>query len=198
MGMLWGRIKTVLKRTSKAVQRFDRNMCERYRPARLAAVATAVLAIGVAVQLFLPPYLGMSNDGSFDNVMRDTGLACLHPDDPDRYFNYYERVYEITGTHGEAGTTPWLLRFFVRAAIALDVFFTRDLYFDMRWLAALYVLLYLGSAFLLIKGLLTRLHSDAGGGYAPCGCMRADHDGRSACHALCVAVYAAAGMDSLY
>ncbi len=158
-----GRIKMVFKRISETAQRFNRNGCKRYSPTRLAAVATAVLAIGVAIQLFLPPYLGMSNDGSFDNVMSDVGLACLHPEDPDRYFNYYERVYVITGTHGKTGTTSWLLRFFVRTAIFLDSLFTRDMYFDMRWLAGLYVLLYLGSAFLLMKGLLTRLHSYAEG-----------------------------------
>lgn len=161
----------VFKRIPETVRRFDRNMCERYRPTRLAAVATAVLAIGVVIQLFLPPYLGMSNDGSFDNVMNDTGLAYLHPEDPDRYFNYYVRVYEITGIHGETGTTPWILRFFVRTAIFLDTFFTRDLYFDLRWLAALYVLLYLGSAFLLMKGLLTRLHSYAEGLFLAAVCV---------------------------
>ena len=159
----WPRLKRLFKQIPQAVRRFDSNMRGRYHPARLAAAATAVLAIGVAVQLFLPPYLGMSNDGSFDNVMIDTGLAYLHPEDPDRYFNFYVRIYEITGTHGETGTTPGLLRFFVRTAILFDTFFTQDLFFDMRWLAALYVLLYLGSAFLLLKGLLARLHSYAEG-----------------------------------
>lgn len=171
MGTLWAQIKTLFKRLHGAVRRFDSSMRKRYHPARLAAAATAVLAIGVAIQLFLPPYLGMSNDGSFDNVMSDTGLAYLHPEDPDQYFNYYVRIYEITGTHGETGTTPGLLRFFVRAAIFLDTFFTRDLYFDMRWLAALYVLLYLGSAFLLMNGLLARLHSYAEGLFLTTVCV---------------------------
>lgn len=92
MGALWSWIKMLFQQLPEAVRRFDSNMRERYHPARLAAVATAILAIGVAIQLFLPPYLGMSNDGSFDNVMSDTGLAYLHPEDPDRYFNYYVRI----------------------------------------------------------------------------------------------------------
>jgi hypothetical protein len=152
-----------LKRVIAAARRFDGSMRERYRPGRLAAVATFALAISLILQLFVPPYLGMSNDGSFDSVLRETGLSELDENDPDRYFNYYERVYRITGRKDGSSTQPWLLRLFVRAAVSLDTFFTRDDTFDMRWLAALYSVCYLGSAYLLMRNLLSQLKAFSAG-----------------------------------
>ncbi len=138
------------------VRAFNLRMKNRYEPAKLALVAVAVMAIGFAVQLMLPPYLGVSNDGSYDAVLADCGLSRLNPGDADAYFSYYEREYAISSEfHGE-GKTAFLLKFFIRAAVFIDTLFTQDLVFDMRFLAGIYGLLYLTASYLLIKAILQR------------------------------------------
>lgn len=62
-----------------AIRRFDRAMRKRYRPNHLALVAVLAIAATAAITLFVPPYLGLSNDGSFAAVLADTGLSRLDP-----------------------------------------------------------------------------------------------------------------------
>ena len=51
-------------RLLEAIRRFDRSMRNQYRPARLALVALLIIAALMTYMLLLPPYLGLSNDGS--------------------------------------------------------------------------------------------------------------------------------------
>ncbi len=153
----FGGIKTLYGKIRAAVQRFNSRMSAKYVPWQLAAVATAILAIGLIVQLFLPPFLGMSNDGSFDTVLQDVGLVRMNPDDATAYFSYYERQYVISPQPHTPDTTPWLLKAVVKAAIGLDSLFTRDGVFDMRFLAAIYGVCYLAAAFFLMRGLMSRV-----------------------------------------
>lgn len=152
-----GSIGRLLSRIPAAVRQFNKRMSSRYVPVQLAAVATAVLAVGFAVQIFLPPCLGVSNDGSFDTVLQDVGLTRMDPEDTDAYFSYYEREYFIAPQELKPNTTPWLLRGIVQLAIFLDTAVTGDLVFDMRTLAALYAVMYLTVAFLLLRSLLSRV-----------------------------------------
>lgn len=52
-----------------AIRRFDRAMRKRYRPKHLALMVVLVIAITASITLFVPPYLGLSNDGSFAAVL---------------------------------------------------------------------------------------------------------------------------------
>ncbi len=150
-------IKKFFHEIDLSVQRFNASMHDRYKPARLAAVATAVLALGLILQLFVPPYLGVSDDSSFGSVLMDSGLSRLDPQDTSICFNYYERTYLISQKTSPPNTTPWLLRAVVRAAILLDTLCTRDMLFDMRFLALIYGIAYLSVSFLLLRCLLERM-----------------------------------------
>ncbi len=150
-------IRKAFQGLSASVRRFNENMHDRYKPARLAAVATAILAIGMIFQLFVPPYMGWSNDGSLDSVLADAGLSRMDPEDKESYFSYYERTYVISPQPDAPGTTPWLLKTVIRTAVMLDTLFTRDLVFDMRFLALIYGIAYLSAAFLLLRALLERM-----------------------------------------
>lgn len=63
-----------------AIRRFDRAMRKRYRPKHLALMVVLLIAITASITLFVPPYLGLSNDGSFAAVQRysrvDGSCAC--------------------------------------------------------------------------------------------------------------------------
>ena len=140
-----------------AIKRFDKRMREKYRPAQLAFWVVAVIAVIASVMLFVPPYLGLSNDGSFDDVLKDTGMQLLEPDRDDRYFNYYDRVYVYHTYPDTPDTTPFLLRAAVGLAQLIDNAVTWDEYFDMRFLAAIYLVLYLALLYPLIRGVLSRV-----------------------------------------
>ena len=149
LGQLFHKLRVVIRR-------FDKSMRDKYRPAALAAITLFVLLALISVILFFPPYLGLSNDGSFDQVLSDTGLVRLDEDDTGAYFNYYERVYRLDSSRLAAGTTPALLKTVVFCAKAVDHFFTPDNYFDMRFLAAIYVALYMLVLYPLLLSLLKR------------------------------------------
>lgn len=140
------------------VRRFDRRMRSQYKPAHLALVVLGVLAVIMSIILFIPPYLGLSNDGSLDSVMADVGLAPLNPDAENPYFSYYDRLYRIAPDTYPPGTTPAPLKTTVLIAIWLDEVLTGyDGVFDIRVLAAIYVVLYLVALFPLVRGVLSRV-----------------------------------------
>ena len=57
------------------------------RRKHLALMVVLVIAITASITLFVPPYLGLSNDGSFAAVLADTGLSRLDPSDTSAFFN---------------------------------------------------------------------------------------------------------------
>lgn len=136
-----------------AIRRFDRAMRKRYRPKHLALMVVLVIAITASITLFVPPYLGLSNDGSFAAVLADTGLSRLDPSDTSAFFNYYERVYNVGSSALPTGTTPLVQRMLVRTAVVIDELVTHDGLFDMRFLAAIYLLIYI----LLLIPMLSKL-----------------------------------------
>ena len=136
-----------------AIRRFDRAMRKRYRPKHLALMVVLVIAVTASITLFVPPYLGLSNDGSFAAVLADTGLSRLDPSDTSAFFNYYERVYNVGSPALPTGTTPLIQRMLVRTAVVIDELVTHDGLFDMRFLAAIYLLIYI----LLLIPMLSKL-----------------------------------------
>lgn len=140
------------------VRRFDRRMRDQYRPAHLALVVLGVLAIIMSFILFVPPDLGLSNDGSLDSVMADVGLAPVDPDAKEPYFSYYDRLYRVAPDTYPPGTTPMPLKTTVLFAIWLDELLTgHDGVFDIRVLALIYMVLYLTLLFPLVRGVLSRV-----------------------------------------
>ncbi len=139
------------------IRKFDRAMRAHYHPGQMAGVAVGAVALLMIVMIFLPPYLGLSNDGSFDRVLRESGLTRLDPDDASAYFNYYERQYRYTSIRVTDYQTPLLQRLLVQTAKDIDLLLTQDDLFDMRFLAAIYLPFYLAALFFLFRSLLSRV-----------------------------------------
>ncbi len=132
-----------IKRLRDAIAALDTKLDGR-KTARLLSlcVCGAVLLIQFLF-LQLPPYIGYSNDGSYASVLADCGLKRLDETDTDSYFNYYERVYLVSPTPYKPNTTPAPIRVLVGAAMGLDELLTgKDGRFDLRTLAAFYMLMY--------------------------------------------------------
>lgn len=86
-------------------------------------------------------------------MLADTGLSRLDPSDTSAFFNYYERVYNVGSSALPTGTTPLVQRMLVRTAVVIDELVTHDGLFDMRFLAAIYLLIYI----LLLIPMLSKL-----------------------------------------
>ena len=136
--------------------RINRSMRDRYSPTLLSLLFCGLLVLITSFTLFIPPYIGYSNDGSFDAVFKDVGLARLEQDEDDAYFNYYQRVYRIEESQYQPNTTPPALKIAVQAAMIADTLISGDNLFDMRALAGLYCLLYLPAAFILLRFSMSR------------------------------------------
>lgn len=154
------RVKNGLSRVWNAVRQWRKKLNDRmhdhYKPTILALIVCGAIVLLSAIMLFIPPYLGYSDDGSFAAVLQDTGLARVDESDYETYFNYYERQYKIEESAYKPSTTPLAQRLLVSAAIRLDTLFTRDRLFDLRWLALLYLLLYAAALYSTVLFALER------------------------------------------
>ncbi|HPJ01574.1 MAG TPA: hypothetical protein PKU80_01905 [Candidatus Limiplasma sp.] len=156
---LAARVKRMVSWLRNLRTRINRAMGARYAPWKLALLFAMLTVLFIGLQLFVPPYIGSANDGSFDTVMQDVGLARLTPDDDDAYFNYYEREYRLADYPAHSMTTPLALRASAGLAIAVDRWFTGDERFDMRVLALLYCLLYVPAVFLVTRFAMRRVQT---------------------------------------
>lgn len=140
-------------------QRFNQWMARRYTPTLLALLGTAACLAVAVFALFIGPYLGMANDDIGNRKMAEYGLTYQEADlgeDPAQFLSneYFTRVY---GTTHNAQPIHSAQNLFVRAAMALDSLFTSDALFDVRFLALVYLVLYLPGVYLVLKAGLERV-----------------------------------------
>ena len=137
-----------------AIRWYNHRLGKLYSPnvAALTGVAL-VLAIAVVV-LFAPPYAGVADDGSLSPIMLGAGLG-YRPQDLDAPAGaYFVRIYQHSIRQAEGLSTHRLL---LRAAMWLDDRFTHDSLFDVRYLAAIYLALYLPAVYLVLRGIAARV-----------------------------------------
>lgn len=129
-------------------------MKQHYSAGRLAAVSVFV---GVAVSiliLFVPPYLGVANDAIGNRKMSESGLKYLESQTQNVSNDYFDRIYERTISTSE-GMSSHL--FFIGIAKAIDTLFTKDNLFDVRFLAFVYMILWIPGLYFVIKAALERV-----------------------------------------
>ncbi|MCH4193594.1 MAG: hypothetical protein LKF52_14975 [Butyrivibrio sp.] len=134
--------------------KYNDRMQKRYSASLLAIVCTFVCALATAVLLFIPPYIGVADDGSLSGIMNQAGLAYRQDDLAQETGAYFVRIYQQKETvhSGFSTQISW-----IRAAVKLDQFFTHDTYFDIRFLGLIYFLLYLPAVWLVIRGMALRV-----------------------------------------
>ncbi|MBZ5673516.1 MAG: glycosyltransferase family 39 protein [Acidobacteriia bacterium] len=109
-----------------------------------------VFAAILGVQLFVPPTIGLANNGDFPKVM---GLFDLGAPRGDEY-GYVDWIYRFDPIyHWEAGfySSETLV---AAAPISLSHAFSKDGSFDLRWMGLVHGLLFLLAVYLM-EGLLT-------------------------------------------
>ena len=140
-------------------RRFNRWMAKRYTPQMLAAIGTAVCLLVAVFALLASPCLGMANDSLGNQKMQEYGLSYRAADRGENSSQfasneYFTRQYEVTRTGAPIHSSQNL---FVRLGMALDSVLTTDGLFDVRFLAMVYLVLYLPAVYLVLKAGLERV-----------------------------------------
>lgn len=147
----WNRFKDLQKKVNQRME-------SRYSPSIIALVVTLVSLILLIIMLFLPNYLGVADDGSISKIMNAAGVSYLQSDIEEIYNNYFVRIYSNVLTEyqmANANLSSHII--IVKAAVWLDNLFTRDKYFDIRFLGMLYGLLYAPALWLFVRQACVRV-----------------------------------------
>ena len=158
VGKLLSMLKRLVEGFSEQRSRLNRLMRAKYTANFLACVAMAVCGLMAVTMLMLPNYLGMGNDSLASAKMGYYRLGYVDEDILSGKVAanaYFTRVYEMI--HLDGGSEFSLEYAMVSLAKALDWLFTRDHLFDIRFLAFLYIILYLPGVFLVVKAALERV-----------------------------------------
>lgn len=117
-----------------------------------AVAAVVFAAIILMLTLFVPPLVGMADNGDFYRIINGNGLYKLDRDASDQYLSYFNSQYGIYQYFNdyEDGLMSSQIPF-INAAVALDRLFTEnDAVFDIRFLALLLGLWALFALYLLV------------------------------------------------
>jgi len=104
---------------------------------RPSIVAVLILILISGYALFVPPLLGLADNGDFGRIMLPNGLRHERERNPNDYFGYFNYKYDKLQYYNEVKPDKSTHSLIIKAAIALDDLFTRDNKFDIRFLAVI-------------------------------------------------------------
>ncbi|MDF2645136.1 MAG: rane protein [Paenibacillus sp.] len=124
--------------------------------------AAGVLLITVTA-LFLPPYIGMADNGDFFRILNSNGLYFNDPNYNSQYLGYFVKNYGIYQYYNENGATVFSSQsLFIRASIFINLIFNDSQIFDIRYQAWLYLVLYIVAIYLLVEALTWKMSKKPG------------------------------------
>lgn len=150
VGTLWKRTRECLR---AGLRWYNRRLSHVYSPGLSAFTCAALVLVVALVLLFIPPIVGTADDGSLSGVLLNSGLGYRRQDLENPSGAYFVRLY-LHSTYQPQGLSAQ--RILIRTAIRLDNLFTHDNLFDIRFLAFLYLLLYLPAVVLVTWGIASR------------------------------------------
>lgn len=138
--------------------KINERMKEKYSPILVAIIAAIACMILLIMMLFIPPYLGVADDGSISKIMNSSGIYYIEEDVNDIYNNYFIKTYSTVSKDNSVKEDYMSSQvIFVKLAVALDNFFTHDNYFDIRFLSFIYGLLFIPAIGLIIAQATSRV-----------------------------------------
>ncbi|WP_239256621.1 hypothetical protein [Listeria ilorinensis] len=127
---------------------------QKITPAVFSVILLA--AIGIII-LFIPPYIGLADNGDFFRAYSSNGLYHNQPGYDAMQFGYFVKEFGIYQYFNENQvailSSQGLL---IEAAIALNSLFIHDGTFDVRFMAAIQMLLLLGAVYMFVEALTVR------------------------------------------
>ena len=110
----------------------------------------ALFAIVIGYQLFVEPLLGIADNGDFPRLLQPARLVEQTIEYNDRYFHYFNSRYSIAPWQGGLPAYKSSSILFADLARVLNVAFVDDAVFDVRVLAAVYLLCFLAGIHLIL------------------------------------------------
>jgi len=135
--------------------RYNNRMAQHYSASSVAAAATALCCASAVILLFLPRCIGVADDGSLHTIMQQAGLRYRAGDAKEAAGAYFVRTYERTAPVQGSGFSTHIL--LIRAAMSLNAVFSSGNEFDVRFLALIYLCLYLPAFWFLVKQVALRV-----------------------------------------
>ena len=111
----------------------------------------AIIAAILVYQLFIPPSIGLADNGDFSRILGAVGLEYSTSDLDARHFNYFVPTYKFESSgewDAQVLTSENLL---VLCAMAMDRLASKTGLFDVRALGALHAALFLLAVWLLLR-----------------------------------------------
>ncbi|WP_036097479.1 DUF2232 domain-containing protein [Listeria floridensis] len=147
--------RTRKKRKSEDIKLFFMRLLSFLTPGATAALG--VLVVGIIV-LFIPPYIGIADNGDFFRVFSSNGLYVNQSGYDASQFGYFVKqfgIYQYFNEQGAAFISSQSL--FIQLAIFFNKLFFSTEVFDVRFLAAVQFSLYIPTVYLLVEGLTAKL-----------------------------------------
>jgi hypothetical protein len=123
-------------------------------PAKAAAVGILLITI---MALFVPPYIGMADNGDYFRSLYSNGLYFNTPNYDSYYFGYFVKEYGIFQYFNENGGRLFTSQtLFLKLSLWINMLFD-TVTFDIRVQAAVFTLLYTIAIYLLVEAITWKL-----------------------------------------
>ncbi|WP_019914777.1 glycan biosynthesis hexose transferase WsfD [Paenibacillus sp. HW567] len=132
----------------------------RLTPASAAALGVLLITV---FTLFTAPYVGMADNGDFFRIIYSNGLYFNLPDYDSRYFGYFVKQFGIYQYYNENSSMLVSSQsLFIKLAVVVNkLVFSKEV-FDIRFQAAIYVVLYVAAVYLLIEAVTYKMSRKRG------------------------------------
>lgn len=119
---------------------------------KLELIVVVLAAALLTNILMIKPIIGVADNGDFNRIMVTTGLQYLTDSDQDRYFGYVNREYRmIPPVMLGGGYFSTEIPMVLLAKLMNTLILPGRTIFDIRFLAAIYSILFLMALYLLVK-----------------------------------------------
>ncbi|HIW34628.1 MAG TPA: hypothetical protein IAA29_17780 [Candidatus Paenibacillus intestinavium] len=126
-------------------------------PAMVAAMGVFIISI---FALFVPPYIGMADNGDYFRILYSNGLFFNDPNYDSQYLGYFVKNYGILQYFNENGSTIFSSQsIFIKLSIIINQLLYSTEIFDIRFQAAIYLVLYVTGIYLLVEALTWKLRN---------------------------------------
>ncbi|WP_270996864.1 hypothetical protein [Listeria seeligeri] len=124
-------------------------------PQVFAVICVLVITL---LALFIPPYIGMADNGDFFRIFSSNGLFVNNANYDNLQFGHFVKEFGIYQYFNENPVAIYSSQsVFIQIALALNKVFWSDTVFDIRFLGGLQVALLLPAIYLLVAGLTAKM-----------------------------------------
>ncbi|MFU1795982.1 hypothetical protein ACM1RC_19135 [Paenibacillus azoreducens] len=123
-------------------------------PSLLAASLVLIITV---IALFVPPYIGMADNGDYFRVLYSNGLYFNNPDYDSLYLGHFNKQFGIFQYFNENGATLTSSQsLLIRLSVWINQLFNQQV-FDIRVQAALLTILYTVAVYLFVEALTWKM-----------------------------------------